>query len=60
MSPTVFDDLAYSKRLQAADMSAAQAEALVSALMKAFQKVVALNELAPKKELRETENHLIN
>ena len=41
-------------------MSAAQAEALVSALMKAFQKVVALNELAPQKELRETENHLIN
>ena len=59
MTAIAFDTLAYSKRLQAAGMSAAQADALADAQRDAFKEVIELNELATKKDIRESEIRLI-
>ena len=59
MTAIAFDTLAYSKRLQAAGMSAAQADALADAQRDAFKEVIELNELATKKGIRESEIRLI-
>lgn len=59
MTAIAFDTLACSKRLQAAGMSAAQADALADAQRDAFKEVIELNELATKKGIRESEIRLI-